>query len=224
MHTFDKKGRRELVDLFLNGVFLTYTLASNAFLEAWNQCHLKDQPLPDKANVDLWHMPLPANSPFPAWWPPHALTSQQPVLGLCVCPSQATQKSPLGFALPLLPHHCQRSHRPKRCLITHTGLKRPPASSSFFFFIVSCPLCFNLSTSLAASCGFCTPNGFGWHLISCAFALAHLQVPIQALICQVTDDQWSCWLTCSVRVLPSGVRCTHYTWPHKHTSMRAGYR
>lgn len=164
------------------------------------------------------------NSSFPATvfvaqnsrWPLCALTPLKvclpgPAVGLCVSLSHARQNSsipPCGCtssATTPLPKITQ----PRRYLITHTNWNQKP--SSFLFFNVSCPLCFNLSFSRAASCEFCTPNGFWWYLISCAFSLAHLQIPIQALICQVTDDQWSCWLARSARVLPSRVRCTHYT-------------
>lgn len=100
-------------------------------------------------------------------------------VSVCLTPDKTPASPPPAAALPLLPHHCQRSHSPRRCLITHAGIKKP-SSYFFFFFNISHPLCFNLSSSLAASCGFGTPNGFGWHLISCAFSLAHLQVPIQA--------------------------------------------
>lgn len=187
-------------------------------------------------------MPLPTNSFFPATVflplkvnmtsvcsnPPAAQpTVPGLVVGHRVCPSQATQNS----VMP--PRGCTSSATtplPKitqaETLFNNTHWNQKPSSffCLFVFFILSFPLFFNPSSSLAASCGFCITKGFGWHLISCAFSLAHFQVPIQALICQVTDDQWSCWLTCFARVLPSGVRCTHYTCSHKDTSMQAGYR
>lgn len=88
------------------------------------------------------------------------------------------------------------------------------ALQPFYPNFVRCPLCFSLSSSLAASC---TPNGFGWCLTSCAFSLAYLRTLIKTLICQVTDDQWWCWFTCFVSHAKWGEMSTL----HKHTSMQA---
>lgn len=62
-------------------------------------------------------------------------------------------------------------------------------------FKASCPQCLKLSFTLAASCGFCQTEDRCWALPSPAFSLAHVQAPIQALICRVTDDQWTRWPT-----------------------------
>lgn len=129
---------------------------------------------------------------------------QHPPPPPCGCTSSATKPLP-------------KITQPRRCLIAHTGTKSP----SVFYFLMQAVFwsSFFFSFGLAASCGLCTPNEFWWNLISCSFLLAHLQVPIQAVICQVTDDQWSCWLTCSRRVPPSRVRCTHYPHSNKPSTM-----
>lgn len=44
-------------------------------------------------------------------------------------------------------------------------------------------------------CGCCQTEDCCWSLPRSAFSLAHVQAPIQALICRVTDDQWPCWPT-----------------------------
>lgn len=133
--------------------------------------------------------------------PPKRL--QHPPPPPCGCTSSATKPLP-------------KITQPRRCLIAHIGTKSPAV---FYFLVQAVFWSFFFSFGQAASCGLCTPNEFWWYLISCAFLLAHLQVPIQAVICQVTDDQWSCWLTFSGRVPPSGVRCTHHPHSHKPSTM-----
>jgi len=129
---------------------------------AYNQCHSKDQPLPNEATADPWNTSSNKQSFsfHTAFLPPKvkmtsvcskpSVATTGPVVVLCVCPSHTLQRAPLG--LHFLYCHTTANDRtgPRNCLMTHT-------------FIVNCPLCFNL----AASCGFCTSKGLGWHLISC---------------------------------------------------------
>lgn len=91
-------------------------------------------------------------APHPRWplyaVPPQKLCLPGLVLGLRVSlrlmPDKTPASSPAA-ALPLLPHHCQGSHRPSEhvCVFnnTHTHTHKRPSSFSLFFLNVSFPLC-----------------------------------------------------------------------------------
>lgn len=199
------------------------TLPNLIFIHSLEACYLKDQLLSTKPLLDPRYpniCPFQLKCPLlpPSVYAPRVkMTSvwSNPLLTRLsswpMCLSQARQNSAEPWPPPFHSHaHTHTSH-PKGSTSSATSPLPKITGIKSLQLLKNCLLCFNISTSPAASCVFCAVSGCGWHLISCASSATHLQLCIWAPVCQGTDNQWTHWPTWFVKAL---------TQTHMHPSRR----